>query len=79
MDFGRGMRSKHYPVLFGELCDAQRLGEAGAARGIKLNVTYAALHDEIAHGKTRQSRSPCANGIGVAAASRAKSAGCRYQ
>ena len=54
MDFGRGMRSKHYPVLFGELCDAQRLGEAGAARGIKLNVTYAALHDEIAHGKTRQ-------------------------
>ena len=54
MDFGRGMRSKHYPVLFGELGDAQRAGEAGAARGIELNVTYAALHDEIAHGKTRQ-------------------------
>jgi len=29
--------------------------------------------------KRVSSRSPCASGIGVAAASRAKSAGCKYQ
>ena len=41
-------------MLFGELRDAQRLGEAGGARRVELHVADAALDDEVAHGKAGQ-------------------------
>src|SRR5271163_4520055 len=54
MQLGGGMRGEHYPVLLGEVGDAQGLGEAGGAGCIELHVTDAALDNEIAYRKAGQ-------------------------
>ena len=78
VQLGGSVRGEPYPVLLGEVGDAQGFGEAGGAGCIELHVTDAVLDNQIAYRERVSSRSPCASGIAVAAASRAKSAGCRY-
>src|SRR5712691_8464505 len=51
VQFGSGMRRNDCPMLLGELRNAQRLGETGGARCVELNVTNAALDNEVAHCK----------------------------
>jgi len=48
------VRGEHYPVLLGQLGDAQSLGEAGGTGRVELYVTDAALDNEIAHGEAGQ-------------------------
>ena len=49
VDFGRGVRRHHDPVLLGQLRDPQRLGEAARARRVELDIADAAIDDEVAH------------------------------
>src|SRR5271165_6213546 len=54
VQLGRGVRRDHHPVLLGQLGDPQRLGEAGRARRIELNIADAAGDDEVAYRKAGQ-------------------------
>src|SRR5947209_12449504 len=79
VDLRRAVRRDHDAMLLGERGDAQGLGKAGGPRRVELHIADAALHDKIAHRKSGQFALAMRQRDGVAAARRAKSAGCKYQ
>ena len=54
VQLGRIVRGEPYPMLLGEVGDAQGFGEAGGAGCIELHVTDAALDNQIAYRKAGQ-------------------------
>jgi len=54
MQLGGGVRGEHYPVLLGQLGDAQGLGKAGGSGCVELHITDTALNNEIAYREAGQ-------------------------
>lgn len=79
MQLRRMVWRDHDAMLFGELRHAQRFGETRGAGGVELHVTDRAACDEVANSKAGEFALTMDSGIGVACASRTKSAGCRFE
>ena len=54
VQLGGSVRGEPYPVLLGEVGDAQGFGEAGGTGRVELYVTDAALDDEIPYREAGQ-------------------------
>src|SRR5580700_8963134 len=79
VELGRSMRSEHYPMLLGEMSDAQGLGEAGGAGRVELHITDAARDNKIAHRETGQLPFAVSERDRRRRRQPGESAGCKYQ
>lgn len=66
-------------MLLGEMSDAQGLGKPGDPRRVELHKSDTALDYEVPYREPGQFALAVRERDGVAAANRAKSAGCKYQ